>query len=140
MVKQKIVSVAKKICKKEQHAPIFIVGKGKGLVPFVMSMGDDKEKDISAFIMEELCRKSDADFAVLITECWFVERPDGFVPENLTPSKCADRKEALHILVLFREGRNISYNIPIERVNGKVEFGKIRKGQQGLAGRFVFTW
>lgn len=138
LVKGNIIPIAKKISVKEQHAPMFFVGKGYKIFPILVPMHDDIDKDFTAHFMESACRKIGADFAIFITECWFVNRD--IVAEGIQPSKCSDRQEALQVLILFREGKNVSYMIPINRVDGKVEFGKLRKGSQSLGGRFVFTW
>lgn len=141
LVERHLIPVAKIIVESDQqHAPIFFIGKDNALVPVLLSMKNEREKDVAAFVMESTCKRVGADFSILITECWYLRRPDGVNLEDVIPSESPDKKEAVSFTINKRNGENASLMLPFKRVKGKVEFGKLEKCSQSLGGRFVFTW
>lgn len=138
IVKNNFIPVAKSIVASgKQHAPMFIVSKNGSFVPTIIPMRNETEKQQSADMMYQICKKSNADFMILITEAWYVIRKE---VGNVIPSKCDDRKECIHIIINFKKGKNISYTIPIIRSKDKTTFGKMKEFSQSMDGKFIFTW
>lgn len=139
MVEKDFISTAKNIIRSgQQHAPMFIIYHDGIFDVMLAEFQNDMQKEAVAITIESFCRKKRADFCVFITEAWYVARKN--IPENIRASEESDRKECLHVAILKPNGENTGFMIPIDRVNGEVEFGKVQKHSQALAGRFVFTW
>lgn len=141
MVKEDLIPTAKKIIVKDDgHVPMFFIVKDNSLLPIVVPMSGDREKEITALAMEKVCRETEADFCIFICECWFITRPDGSDLEKDLPSEQPDRVEGLTFAINGRNGVHHSMLIPFDRINNKIKFRKMTEGNSSLGGRFVFTW
>ena len=95
--------------------------------PFMQATNLD-EKDVMAAMMRELCEKTDAFAAILISEAWTREVGKDEIDEDGLPRNLANDMKAVEVVMCTLESRNITRMVTIEVKRGPSPDGERDSG------------
>lgn len=101
---------------------VFVKKDNPKCISITTSFENDNEKYNACAAFKKFVEVLDIDYYYAMFEGWMILRPGYVQPENVIPSQCLDRAEALMINKFSKDGKNKGCMLEFKRDNNKIEF------------------